>query len=850
MINSIWSFCGACPAIDKIPPEYRHARNRRQGWDNSTQESAARESYPVIENEPSSQGVLEPLVSQPDSSSKKVYESNESVEFESSNDTVSINGSPSIKNYGSFCKSHSEGPSPRISPLQHRKATASQRSQRNSLDRHHSRSPQRSRNTSPFSSQTGMELSSGKSEYNVKFGWPPGGQSCQRSEQVKPVEVLSKLNNSTESQKSSTMNTLYPAQTKTANLFKSIQGGTDNIALMNGDGNSGSDSFPKEDKQLDREYRTEYRRKFRPFSLYQYVDGHFEKARSVGDPIASEEVDSAPAPTEPGKAQPWHKEVTELRKKAIEFKQRGWGIESLPEHLHSLYMEQGTVWDQVSRRSTLAALALASVPPRTISRDGSEPNRRIQTKPGKGDKLDSQRYRSRDDSSRPRRDHSIAARSDRSTMSAPLDRRSASLGKQRQPLAVSSAPTSAQSTPKIRLGTMGRSVSVGRDARAKRAARTPTSTAPPLPVNGEGYQARRKIDNSGENRSRDKRNKSRSSSPKPKRSMSVRAPVRNRQTPPANVSKSRSFTHPNTKTDTSYDPALKDEILLHPLQKAPAEPTRVKSPETLLVRSPDPVNWTVPIEPTKPLNPVQGVKQNSEGPRCLGELRVTMNVRPLSKPANSSAPSAGVRFKKPLEEMIPPAGPPVKHPIEIHSKPSSVVSPMKIKDVNANAEASINGHKFNSPTEVSRFEPSPLKSPEAKKFSEKHDIPVGKVEPIRVQPISRPLPGSTLRCLEDPSFLFDTPKPVIPPATEKSGGTKVIEPTQQYRVLEAEGVPSDVLYQPTAFNPYKVLEAPGSPKDGIAAPLVSPSSGKSLASDVLEKARSRFDRFWGKKDGV
>lgn len=28
--------------------------------------------------------------------------------------------------------------------------------------------------------------------------------------------------------------------------------------------------------------------------------------------------------------------------------------------------------------------------------------------------------------------------------------------------------------------------------------------------------------------------------------------------------------------------------------------------------------------------------------------------------------------------------------------------------------------------------------------------------------------------------------------------------------------------------------------------LVSPSTGRSLASEVLEKARTRFDKFWGK----
>lgn len=38
-------------------------------------------------------------------------------------------------------------------------------------------------------------------------------------------------------------------------------------------------------------------------------------------------------------------------------------------------------------------------------------------------------------------------------------------------------------------------------------------------------------------------------------------------------------------------------------------------------------------------------------------------------------------------------------------------------------------------------------------------------------------------------------------------------------------------------SPYRVLEAP---------PLISPTNQRSPASDILEKARDRFDRFWGK----
>jgi hypothetical protein len=51
-------------------------------------------------------------------------------------------------------------------------------------------------------------------------------------------------------------------------------------------------------------------------------------------------------------------------------------------------------------------------------------------------------------------------------------------------------------------------------------------------------------------------------------------------------------------------------------------------------------------------------------------------------------------------------------------------------------------------------------------------------------------------------------------------------------------------------DPYRILEAsaPTLPQESPTKPLplVSPSSGRSLASDVLEKARTRFDKFWGK----
>ena len=45
-----------------------------------------------------------------------------------------------------------------------------------------------------------------------------------------------------------------------------------------------------------------------------------------------------------------------------------------------------------------------------------------------------------------------------------------------------------------------------------------------------------------------------------------------------------------------------------PVVKSPPEPTRVKSPTEALVRSPDPINWTVPLDTGKTFSVTQSVR--------------------------------------------------------------------------------------------------------------------------------------------------------------------------------------------------------------------------------------------------
>ena len=168
----------------------------------------------------------------------------------------------------------------------------------------------------------------------------------------------------------------------------------------------------------------------------------------------------------------------------------------------------------------------------------------------------------------------------------------------------------------------------------------------------------------------------------------------------------------------------------------------------------------------------------------------------------------------------------------------------------------------------------------------------------------RTVPGTNLRCLDDPSFMFDKQSAASDMSTSStSGGVnsqkpssyKVLDAPEEstqskpsgYRVLEAPEAASDkkdlpeqsptqstestvkpspyrVLEAPldpparTKGSAYRVLEAPDAPylpqaqpvgatQDSKPPSLVSPTTGRTV-SDTLDKARNRFDSFWGGKE--
>lgn len=81
--------------------------------------------------------------------------------------------------------------------------------------------------------------------------------------------------------------------------------------------------------------------------------------------------------------------------------------------------------------------------------------------------------------------------------------------------------------------------------------------------------------------------------------------------------------------------------------------------------------------------------------------------------------------------------------------------------------------------------------------------------------------------------------------SEGTSGTSLEEP-KSYNILEDPLEPIESVYKPkkseSCIGPYNEFET----EDLLSKSSISPPSGKSLATDVLEKARTRFDKFWGK----
>ncbi|XP_053984857.1 uncharacterized protein LOC128879552 isoform X8 [Hylaeus volcanicus] len=274
---------------------------------------------------------------------------------------------------------------------------------------------------------------------------------------------------------------------------------------------------------------------------------------------------------------------------------------------------------------------------------------------------------------------------------------------------------------------------------------------------------------------------------------------------------------------TAVSPWIDDE----PVVKSPPEPTRVKSPEQMIMRSPEPVNWTVPLDTGK-------------------TFTVTQNVReePLTRPhseaktwAPSSLPSA------------PQSAPPelaAQHKSQ-HSQHSGYKSP-ESESVSIGSFTGLNGHKD---MDSERDSPLPTSAQGVGTPTQGEKESGGAEEESKDQPRPessiKPVAGTNLRCLEDPGFEYERKEAGQPTTTATmTTPSSSTAPQPGYRILEADlpqgggggggvgGVAG------SSGGSYHVLEAPT---------VVPGTAQRSAASEALEKARNRFDKFWGKGSG-
>ncbi|XP_072752985.1 uncharacterized protein [Anoplolepis gracilipes] len=518
-------------------------------------------------------------------------------------------------------------------------------------------------------------------------------------------------------------------------------------------------------------------------------------------------------------------EVIELRRLADEYKHRDWGCGLTVE-------DEASLWKQVSNNHALNALSLA----RSVTKEEKEKENRkvapianmiatmppagrpssVQARPVHGILQDDAKTDNDRAIARARKDFLIRHHLDRTTgvgdgallpsptrekLEPVIPRRRDDIKEHRDEI-----QPRTKSSPKNSPRT-GRSQSLGPTVTDRRSPKRQPTRAPSITKD-----AKEKEKETKDKEQREKSNE-RERHPRPMTAEpQVNGDVTGGDSSVASTPPSQTHAAPISATQANQ--WLDDE----PVVKSPPEPTRVKSPEQMIMRSPEPVNWTVPLDTGK-------------------TFTVTQNVReePLTRPhsetktwAPSSVPSA------------PQSAPPelaAQHKSQ-HSQHSGYKSP-ESESVSLGSFSGINGHKD---LDSERDSPLPTNIQDTSTKTEK--IIEETKERQSPEPV-KSVAGTNLRYLEDPTFEVEKEKDSSLPTTTTLVTTSSSTPpaTQQsYRILEAESSSQDIGGSGTtsagsSMGGYHVLEAPT---------IVSDSTQRSAASDVLEKARNRFDKFWGK----
>ncbi|XP_037729370.1 actin cytoskeleton-regulatory complex protein PAN1 isoform X9 [Drosophila subpulchrella] len=322
----------------------------------------------------------------------------------------------------------------------------------------------------------------------------------------------------------------------------------------------------------------------------------------------------------------WFKEMVELRKKAGEYKCRGWGIEIDPE----LYKKQKDLWDQVSKRSSLSALSLASSVHRPITKEEKEqennkkstPLQKAQKArvPGQAFLIDN-----KDEiSALPARFSNIRHHLERTT------------GPDVEEGALLPSPTREKLMPAI----TKRESESQRGSPKKTALSRHGSPQKGSPQKGSPKKVLKTRSQSAgpgvaENESPKRQIRSASQAPSSRKKTPTTGSGSERKARPYDGEDGRETAI--SISSCSPQPPV-PEVPEEPLVKSPPEPTRVKSPEQIIMRSPDPVNWTVPLDTGKTFTVTQNVKDGENYSRPQSEIKASTPVEKPPPPPQSAPP--------------------------------------------------------------------------------------------------------------------------------------------------------------------------------------------------------------------
>ncbi|XP_055681314.1 uncharacterized protein LOC129788914 isoform X6 [Lutzomyia longipalpis] len=397
----------------------------------------------------------------------------------------------------------------------------------------------------------------------------------------------------------------------------------------------------------------------------------------------------------------WFKEVLELRKKAGEYKCRGWGIEIDPD----LYKKQEKLWEQVSRRSSLSALSLASTV-RPFTKEEKDKENTKKSSPTKVPTHRGQVYPTFDSNAFLRRD-AVRHHLERTT------------GPDVEEGTLLPSPTRDKLMPTIPKSKEDEYYSVQRGSPKKSITSRHESPQKSSPQKGSPKKIP-KGSHKGRSQSVGPTVTDSAGSPKRQSRSTSSATAPTATTPAGKVAKKGPGPEERRPRPTEDDgddgrgdsPALRHETAEY-IVKSPPEPTRVKSPEQILMRSPDPVNWTVPLDTGKTFTVTQNVRDGEAVMRPHSDFKASTPVDKPPPPPLSAPPELAEQLR--LEDE---KGQSVQHA-------QKTPDPMTMSTITAPSQSVVAEGRFD-----------------------------------------KPVPGSTLRRLEDPAYEHDTKSRQGVPSTE------------------------------------------------------------------------------------